>query len=260
MTRDAHGHPPSLRRFWGKPSARALLALLLVILVGCVFNADGAFFKLGTHRDALRQSSVFGILACGMTLVIISGGIDLAVGSVLALVAPGVLGPALCAAHHVAVQHHHHALAQHRRVKVAQARVRGVAGALRVEALQQLCGGARGAARAGGSRAAAAACLAGVVGGRPRRRCAGCCLGRRRRRRRCYFWPTARAAPGMPSLMQVLTFRDLELPAMRDALPVAMAAPMTISTTPITPAHHGTAGTQSGSFGTSRTKFRMNSC
>ena len=31
--------------------------------------------------------SVYGILACGMTIVIISGGIDLAVGSVLALVA-----------------------------------------------------------------------------------------------------------------------------------------------------------------------------
>src|SRR5690606_30330681 len=46
-----------------------------------------AFFKLGTHRDALRQSSVYGILACGMTLVIVTGGIDLAVGSVLALVA-----------------------------------------------------------------------------------------------------------------------------------------------------------------------------
>jgi ribose transport system permease protein len=52
-----------------------------------VFNADGAFFKLGTHRDALRQASTFGILACGMTLVIIGAGIDLAVGSVLALVA-----------------------------------------------------------------------------------------------------------------------------------------------------------------------------
>jgi ribose transport system permease protein len=58
-----------------------------VLLLGVVFNADGAFFKPGTHRDALRQASVFGILACGMTLVIISGGIDLAVGSVLALVA-----------------------------------------------------------------------------------------------------------------------------------------------------------------------------
>ncbi|RYG49409.1 ABC transporter permease [bacterium] len=50
-----------------------------------VFNADGAFFKLGTHRDAIRQISVYGCLACGLTLVIISGGIDLAVGSILGL-------------------------------------------------------------------------------------------------------------------------------------------------------------------------------
>ena len=64
-----------------------MLALVLVLLLGIVFHADGAFHKLGTHRDALRQASVFGILACGMTLVIIAGGIDLSVGSVLALVA-----------------------------------------------------------------------------------------------------------------------------------------------------------------------------
>src|SRR5277367_7195719 len=68
-------------------AGRALLALLLVIIAGAIFNADGAFFKIGTHRDTLRQASVFGILACGMTLVIISGGIDLAVGSVLAFLA-----------------------------------------------------------------------------------------------------------------------------------------------------------------------------
>jgi ribose transport system permease protein len=58
-----------------------------VLILGVVFHADGAFYKWGTHRDALRQASVFGILACGMTLVIISGGIDLAVGSIVALVA-----------------------------------------------------------------------------------------------------------------------------------------------------------------------------
>src|SRR4051812_17627211 len=69
------------------PVARALLALAFVLLIGVVFNADGAFFKIGTHRDTFRQLSVYGILACGMTLVIISGGIDLGVGSVLALVA-----------------------------------------------------------------------------------------------------------------------------------------------------------------------------
>jgi ribose transport system permease protein len=67
------------------PAARALAALVLVAALGCVFNADGAFFKWGTHRDTLRQVSVIAVLACGMTLVIISGGIDLAVGSVLGL-------------------------------------------------------------------------------------------------------------------------------------------------------------------------------
>jgi ribose transport system permease protein len=74
-------------RLWSIPATRALVALIFVLMIGCVFNADGAFFKFGTHRDALRQASVYGILACGMTLVIISGGIDLSVGSLLALTA-----------------------------------------------------------------------------------------------------------------------------------------------------------------------------
>jgi len=73
------------RKFLASPVGRATIALLLVWLAGTIFNSDGAFFRLGTHSTALRQASVFGILACGMTLVIISGGIDLAVGSVLAL-------------------------------------------------------------------------------------------------------------------------------------------------------------------------------
>jgi ribose transport system permease protein len=63
------------------------MAFVLVLILGLIFHGDGAFYKWGTHRDALRQASVFGILACGMTVVIITAGIDLSVGSVLALVA-----------------------------------------------------------------------------------------------------------------------------------------------------------------------------
>ncbi len=70
-----------------RPAARALGALLLVILIGCAFSADGAFFRWSTHRDVLRQVSVQGILACGMTVVILTAGIDLAVSSTLALCA-----------------------------------------------------------------------------------------------------------------------------------------------------------------------------
>jgi len=49
--------------FLKSSAGRASIALLSVILLGLVFNADGAFYKIGTHRDALRQASVFGILA-----------------------------------------------------------------------------------------------------------------------------------------------------------------------------------------------------
>jgi ribose transport system permease protein len=69
------------------PVIRALFSLALVLAVGAVFNAGGAFFAWDTHRDMLRGVSVFGILACGMTLVIIAGGIDLAVGSILGVCA-----------------------------------------------------------------------------------------------------------------------------------------------------------------------------
>jgi ribose transport system permease protein len=69
------------------PLLRAFAALVLVFLIGMLFNADGAFFKWNTHRDMLRHISVFAILACGMTLVIITAGIDLSVGSLLGLTA-----------------------------------------------------------------------------------------------------------------------------------------------------------------------------
>jgi len=71
----------------GLSVTRAVLSLLLVLAVGIIFNADGAFLEWDTHRDMLRQVSVFGILACGVTLVIITGGIDLSVGSILGLCA-----------------------------------------------------------------------------------------------------------------------------------------------------------------------------
>ena len=71
--------------WWASPVARALLALLLMLVIGAVFNAGGAFFRWSVHRDLLRQVSTYGILACGMTVVIVTAGIDLSVSSVLAL-------------------------------------------------------------------------------------------------------------------------------------------------------------------------------
>ncbi len=76
-----------LRELIATPGARSVVPLLLVIAIGCVFHRDGAFFAWDTHRAMLREISVYGVLACGMTVVIVSGGIDLSVGSVLALCA-----------------------------------------------------------------------------------------------------------------------------------------------------------------------------
>jgi len=70
-----------------RPWVRALAPLVLVLIIGVVFNAHGSFYAWGTHRDMLRQVSVYGILACGLTLVIITGGIDLSVGSLLGFTA-----------------------------------------------------------------------------------------------------------------------------------------------------------------------------
>ena len=66
-------------------AVRALTPLVLVILTGAVFNQEGAFFRWEAHRAMLREIAVVGILACGMTVVVVTAGIDLAVGSVLAL-------------------------------------------------------------------------------------------------------------------------------------------------------------------------------
>lgn len=76
-------------RLFRTAPARALAPLVVVLLVGAVFSADGAFYAWSTHRSMLREISVHGILACGMTVVILAGGIDLAVGSVLGLAAVG---------------------------------------------------------------------------------------------------------------------------------------------------------------------------
>jgi ribose transport system permease protein len=61
----------------------SLLALLLMILAFSIF-ADG-FFSAANFWTVTRQISVNTCLSVGMTLVILTGGIDLSVGSILAL-------------------------------------------------------------------------------------------------------------------------------------------------------------------------------
>src|SRR3984885_4830728 len=97
---------------WARPAGRwamrvfprmpSLIALLILLAAASVFSptaADGSriFLQIGNLTDVLRQVSLIGIISLGMTLVILTGGIDLSVGSVLALatarVAWGVTHP-----------------------------------------------------------------------------------------------------------------------------------------------------------------------
>lgn len=70
---------------------RGLWALVAVLIIGAAFPGPseksklGAFFSWDYHRDMLREYSIHGILACGMTIVILAGGIDLSVGSLLGM-------------------------------------------------------------------------------------------------------------------------------------------------------------------------------
>src|SRR5579871_201635 len=69
------------------PSLIALLVLIAIAAIASPVASDGSriFFQLGNLTDILRQVSLIGIISLGMTFVILTGGIDLSVGSVLAL-------------------------------------------------------------------------------------------------------------------------------------------------------------------------------
>ncbi len=63
----------------------ALLALVLLTLVACVW-LKGNFYNPENLRNILSQNAAKGMIAVGMTLVIIAGGIDLSVGSMVGLI------------------------------------------------------------------------------------------------------------------------------------------------------------------------------
>src|SRR5918993_6059147 len=79
----------------GRPSLVALglrlhglgpiLALILLCIVGALLNSD--FASLDNAMNVLTRTAFIGIIAVGMCFVIISGGIDLSVGSMAALIA-----------------------------------------------------------------------------------------------------------------------------------------------------------------------------
>lgn len=86
-TKQPAKEPWTLRRILSGSVGRNLgliVALLLIVLVGAITAAD-TFLNINNMMVILRQASIIGVISIGMTFVIISGGIDLSVGSVMGL-------------------------------------------------------------------------------------------------------------------------------------------------------------------------------
>ncbi|QFI68755.1 Ribose ABC transport system, permease protein RbsC [Sinorhizobium alkalisoli] len=77
-----------------------VVALISLLAVG-IYAVEPKFLSAYSIDNILRMASIYGIVALGMTLVIITGGIDLSAGSMMALGAAlgaGLLGTAFSAA------------------------------------------------------------------------------------------------------------------------------------------------------------------
>ncbi len=67
--------------------AAGMLPVLLLLCIGFHLLSDGRFFTGQNLGIVLQQAAVNTVLAAGMTFVILTGGIDLSVGSILAAAA-----------------------------------------------------------------------------------------------------------------------------------------------------------------------------
>ena len=62
------------------------VALFIVLYaLGCLMYGDKGFTKLQTFLDILRTNAALICIACGMTCVMLTGGIDISVGSLVAM-------------------------------------------------------------------------------------------------------------------------------------------------------------------------------
>ncbi len=76
-----------VRAFFSGSAGRNIglvVALVVMLIVGAI-TAPGTFLTVDNVFVILRQASITGVVAIAMTLVIIAGGIDLSVGSVVGL-------------------------------------------------------------------------------------------------------------------------------------------------------------------------------
>ncbi|MCD4712902.1 MAG: ABC transporter permease [Clostridiales bacterium] len=82
MSSKANNNNNILKRF--TRLAESNLIIIMVLLILALWVLDDKFLSFTNVTNLLRQTAIIGVLAVGMTFVILSSGIDLSVGSVLA--------------------------------------------------------------------------------------------------------------------------------------------------------------------------------
>ena len=93
MSEESHPISPLGRALIFLGRYRGIVALLAVFVLGAVVSphslktGENVFLTTGNQSNVLFEYAQYGLLAVGMTLVILTAGIDLSVGSVLGLVA-----------------------------------------------------------------------------------------------------------------------------------------------------------------------------
>jgi D-xylose transport system permease protein len=89
----------NLKKLFTQYKMLALLIAIALIWAFFSFKTEGGFMTPRNLSNLMRQMAITGIVACGMSLVIIAGEIDLSVGSLLGLL--GGVAAVLDVTHHM---------------------------------------------------------------------------------------------------------------------------------------------------------------
>ena len=81
----------AIKKIWNNPNFKSYSGIILVIIVVSLFMnfRSPNFMTYNNIMNILRQIAVYGILACGMAFTMMTGGIDLTVGSIAGVSADG---------------------------------------------------------------------------------------------------------------------------------------------------------------------------
>ncbi len=67
-----------------------ILGILIVVVIATVVLSEGIFLSPFNMENLIRRTALFGIISIGVGFVIITGGIDLSIGSVVCLIGCGL--------------------------------------------------------------------------------------------------------------------------------------------------------------------------